>query len=271
MPHRHPRGARGLAGEATAALHPRARRRRHRGAGRSRCHAGRRRRPRRRPWLGWACGECEYCTSGWETLCRRQRNTGYTVDGGYAEYVLGSAAYVGKVPEGIDPLDAAPLTCAGVTTYKAVKVSGARSSDLVAVFGVGGLGHLALQYARIAGASVVAVDVVDEKLQLAKDLGAEYTVNAATEDPAEAIQALGGADAAIALAAAPKPFEQAYGSLRRGGRLVFVGLPADNRMSLPIFETVLQGHHGDRLDRRHPRRPGRDVRAPRGRTHPGDP
>ena len=193
------------------------------------------------PWLGWACGECEYCTSGWETLCLRQRNTGYTVDGGYAEYVLGSAAYVGRVPEGIDPLDAAPLTCAGVTTYKAVKVSGARSSDLVAVFGVGGLGHLALQYARIAGASVVAVDVVDEKLQLAKDLGAEYTVNAATEDPAEAIQALGGADAAIALAAAPKPFEQAYGSLRRGGRLVFVGLPADNRMSLPIFETVLQG------------------------------
>jgi propanol-preferring alcohol dehydrogenase len=193
------------------------------------------------PWLGWACGECEYCTSGWETLCLRQRNTGYSLDGGYAEYVLGSAAYVGKVPEGIDPLDAAPLTCAGVTTYKAVKVSGARSSDLVAVFGVGGLGHLALQYARIAGASVVAVDVVDEKLQLAKDLGAEYTVNAATEDPAEAIQALGGADAAIALAAAPKPFEQAYGSLRRGGRLVFVGLPADNRMSLPIFETVLQG------------------------------
>jgi propanol-preferring alcohol dehydrogenase len=179
--------------------------------------------------------------SGWETLCLRQRNTGYSVDGGYAEYVLGSAAYVGKVPEGIDPLDAAPLTCAGVTTYKAVKVSGARSSDLVAVFGVGGLGHLALQYARIAGASVVAVDVVDEKLQLAKDLGAEYTVNAATEDPAEVIQALGGADAAIALAAAPKPFEQAYGSLRRGGRLVFVGLPADNRMSLPIFETVLQG------------------------------
>jgi propanol-preferring alcohol dehydrogenase len=193
------------------------------------------------PWLGWACGECEYCASGWETLCLQQRNTGYTVDGGYAEYVLGSAGFVGKVPEGIDPLDAAPLTCAGVTTYKAVKVSGARSSDLVAVFGVGGLGHLALQYARIAGASVVAVDVVDEKLQLAKDLGAEFTVNAATEDPAEAIQALGGADVSIALAAAPKPFEQAYGSLRRGGRLVFVGLPADNRMALPIFETVVQG------------------------------
>lgn len=193
------------------------------------------------PWLGWACGECEHCTTGWETLCVHQRNTGYSVDGGYAEYVLGSGAYVAKVPAGIDPLDAAPLTCAGVTTYKAVKVAGTRSSDLVAIFGVGGLGHLALQYARIAGASVVAVDVVDEKLQMARDLGAEYTVNASLEDPAEFIQGLGGADAAIALAAAPKPFEQAFRSLRRGGRVVFVGLPAENRISLPIFETVLQG------------------------------
>src|SRR5690349_21393283 len=116
------------------------------------------------PWLGWACGECEHCTSGWETLCLRQRNTGYSVNGGYAEYVLGSAPFVGRVPAGIDPFDAAPLTCAGVTTYKAVKVAGTRPSDLVAIFGVGGLGHLALQYARIAGATVVAVDVVDDKL-----------------------------------------------------------------------------------------------------------
>jgi propanol-preferring alcohol dehydrogenase len=193
------------------------------------------------PWLGWACGACEYCASGWETLCKSQRNTGYSVDGGYADYVRASARFVGRVPDAIDPLDAAPLTCAGVTTYKAVKVSGARSSDLVAVFGIGGLGHMALQYARIAGASVVAVDLTDDKLQLAKELGAEYTVNAAHEDPVEAIQRLGGADAAIALAAAPKPFEQAFKSLRRGGRLVFVGLPAENVMALPIFETVLNG------------------------------
>jgi len=193
------------------------------------------------PWLGWACGTCEYCASGWETLCLRQRNTGYSVDGSYAEYVKASAAFVGRVPDAIDPLDAAPLTCAGVTTYKAVKMSGARPSDLVAVFGVGGLGHLALQYARIAGATVVAVDVTDAKLQLAKELGADYTVNAAHEDPVAAIQQLGGADAAIALAAAPKPFEQAFQSLRRRGRLVFVGLPAENVVALPIFETVLNG------------------------------
>jgi propanol-preferring alcohol dehydrogenase len=193
------------------------------------------------PWLGYACGTCDYCVSGWETLCHEQRNTGYSVDGGFAEYVKASARYVVKVPEGIDPAEAAPLTCAGVTTYKAVKVSGAKPSDLVAVFGIGGLGHLALQYARIAGARVVAVDVSDEKLELAQELGAELTVNAATTDPAAEIQRLGGADAAIALAAAPKPFEQAYRSLRRGGTLVFVGLPAENRVELPIFETVLNG------------------------------
>jgi propanol-preferring alcohol dehydrogenase len=193
------------------------------------------------PWLGWACGECRYCITGWETLCERQKNTGYSIDGGWGEYALAYGNFVGKVPDGVDPFDAAPLACAGVTTYKAVKVSGARSADLVAIFGVGGLGHLALQYARIAGAQVVAVDLVDEKLQMAKELGATYTINARNEDPVAAIKALGGADAAISLAVSPKAFEQAYGSLRRGGTLVFVGLPADNDIRLPIFETVLNG------------------------------
>jgi propanol-preferring alcohol dehydrogenase len=208
------------------------------GAGVSRVHEGDR---VAIPWLGWACGACEYCASGWETLCERQRNTGYSVNGGFAEYALASADFVGLVPAAIDPLDAAPLTCAGVTTYKAVKVSGARSSDLVAVFGIGGLGHLAVQYARIAGAAVVAVDVVDSKLALARELGAEYMVNAAQEDPAVAIKALGGADAAVVTAVSPKPFAQAYSSLRRGGKVVFVALPADNHVDIPIFETVLNG------------------------------
>ncbi|NUT56956.1 MAG: alcohol dehydrogenase AdhP [Thermoleophilia bacterium] len=193
------------------------------------------------PWLGYACGTCDHCVSGWETLCLQQRNTGYSVDGGFAEYLVASARFVVRVPEGVDPIDAAPLTCAGVTTYKAVKVSGARSSDLVAVFGVGGLGHLAVQYARIAGGRVVAVDLQDDKLELARELGAEFTVNAAREDAAAAIQRLGGADAAIALAVAPKAFSDAYASLKRGGTLVFVGLPADNKIELPIFETVLNG------------------------------
>jgi propanol-preferring alcohol dehydrogenase len=193
------------------------------------------------PWLGYACGACEYCTTGWETLCEKQQNTGYSLDGGYAEYATAAAKYVAKVPDGVDPLDAAPLTCAGVTTYKAVKVSGARPASLVAIFGIGGLGHLAVQYAKVFGASVVAVDIVDEKLELARELGADYTVNALEEHPVEAIKKLGGADAAISVAVAPKAFEQAYGSLRRGGRLVFVALPADNHVELPIFETVLNG------------------------------
>jgi propanol-preferring alcohol dehydrogenase len=193
------------------------------------------------PWLGWACGECEWCIKGWETLCPRQQNTGYSRDGGYADYVIADAKFVVPVPAGIDPLDAAPLTCAGVTTYKAVKVAAVGPSDVVAVFGVGGLGHLAVQYAAIAGGTVVAVDLHDEKLEMARRLGATYTVNAATDDPVARLQELGGADAAIMTAVSPVACEQAFNSLRRGGRLVLVGLPADNAMKLPIFQTVLQG------------------------------
>ena len=137
-------------------------------------------------------------------------------------------------------LDAAPLTCAGVTTYKAVKVSGARSSDLVAIYGIGGLGHLALQYAKIAGVTVAAVHVAD-KLDNAKVLGAEYVFNCKTVNPVDEIQKLGGADVAIVLTANPSAFEQAFASLRENGTLVMVALPKDNVMRLPIFETVLRG------------------------------
>src|SRR6266516_1698069 len=163
------------------------------------------------------------------------------MNGAYAEYVLAYGHYVAKVPPNINPIEAAPLACAGVTTYKAVKVSGARSSDLVAVFGIGGLGHLAMQYARIAGASVVAIDIEDDKLRLAKELGAAHTVNARTGDPVADIQALGGADAAICLAVSPQAMRQAFDSLTRGGRLVLVALPRDNDLQLPIFQTVLKG------------------------------
>jgi len=193
------------------------------------------------PWLGYACGDCGYCNSGRETLCEHQLNTGYSINGGFAEYAVGYARHVVRVPEGIDPADAAPLTCAGVTTYKAVKESGARSSDLVAVFGAGGLGHLAVQYALVTGAEVVAVDLNDERLQTARRLGAAHVINPREQDPVAAIQALGGANAAISTAVSPIAFEQALGSLARGGTLVCVGLPAENAMQLPIFETVLGG------------------------------
>jgi propanol-preferring alcohol dehydrogenase len=193
------------------------------------------------PWLGYACGSCRYCVSGWETLCEAQQNTGYSIDGGYAEFAVADARFAISVPEGVDPMDAAPLTCAGVTTYTAVKVSGARSGDLVSVVGIGGLGHLAVQYAVIAGATVVGVDVHPDKLDLAKQLGATYTVDAAKEDAAAAIQRLGGADVAIALAVQPESITSAFASLRRGGRLVLVSLPKDGQLSVPIFDTVLKG------------------------------
>jgi len=193
------------------------------------------------PWLGYACGECRYCNDGRETLCEKQLNSGYAIDGAYAEYALAYARHAVRVPEAVESLVAAPLTCAGVTTYKAVKVSGARPSMLAVVFGVGGLGHLAVQYAEIAGCTVVAVDIHDDKLEFAKQLGATYTVNAATQDPVEEIKKLGGADVAIATAVSPAAFEQAFASMARGGTLVFVGLPAENIVKLPIFETVLQG------------------------------
>jgi propanol-preferring alcohol dehydrogenase len=193
------------------------------------------------PWLGYACGICDYCVSGRETLCESQRNTGYSMDGGHAEYALGYARHIVKVPDGVSPVEAAPLTCAGVTTYKAIKVSGLRPTERAAIFGIGGLGHLAQQYAQIFGADTIAVDVTEEKLALARDLGAAHTVNAATTDPVAAIQALGGADVAVVLAASPTVLEQAHASLRRGGRLVLVSLPKDNVMRLPIFQTVLGG------------------------------
>ncbi|MBC9733410.1 alcohol dehydrogenase AdhP [Nocardioides marmotae] len=195
------------------------------------------------PWLGHACGHCDYCIDGWETLCEEQQNTGYSIDGTFAEWALADATYAVRVPEGISPVEAAPLTCAGVTTYKAVKVAHIRPAERVAVFGIGGLGHLAVQYARLVGGTVIAVDVNDEKLELARDLGADHTVNAATGDPVAAIEELGGADVAIVLAVIPTVFEQAFASLRRGGRLVCVGLPPekDGPMALPIFPTVLKG------------------------------
>ncbi|WP_435123401.1 alcohol dehydrogenase AdhP [Micromonospora tulbaghiae] len=193
------------------------------------------------PWLGWACGTCAYCVTGWETLCESQRNTGYSIDGAHAEYAVAAARYAVRVPEDVDPFEAAPLTCAGVTTYKAVKVAGVRPGERVAIFGIGGLGHLAQQYAQIFGAETVAVDVTAEKLELATSLGAAHTVDAATTDPVERITALGGVDVAIVLAASPRVIEQAHRSLRRGGRLVLVSLPADNAITLPVFETVLKG------------------------------
>lgn len=200
-------------------------------------------------WLGSACGHCRYCVSGWETLCMSQQNNGYSVNGGFAAYAVADGDYVGVVPDSVSSQDAAPLTCAGVTTYKAVKVCNVQNTELVSIWGIGGLGHLALQYARITGGVALGVDVVDEKLDLAQELGADYVVNAAKDDPVKAIQKLGGADVAVVVTPNPKVFNQAMLSLRRGGRIVLVALPASPpagspgcaTLDVPIFETVLGG------------------------------
>jgi len=193
-------------------------------------------------WLGYACGRCRYCIGGWETLCESQHNSGYSVNGALAEYTVVPAAFATPVPDSVSSRDAAPLTCAGVTTYKAIKVAKVAPAETVAIFGVGGLGHLAVQYARIAGGFVIGVDVEDEKLAMAAELGTDFTVNARVTDPVAAIQERGGADVAVALAANPQSFDQAFRSLRRGGRLVMVALPADNAtIDVPIFDAVLGG------------------------------
>lgn len=153
------------------------------------------------PWLYSACGECEYCLTGQETLCPHQLNGGYSVDGGYAEYCKAPADYVAKIPDNLDPVEVAPILCAGVTTYKALKVSGARPGEWVAIYGIGGLGHIALQYAKAMGLNVVAVDISDEKSKLAKDLGADIAINGLKEDPVKAIHdQVGGVHAAISVA-----------------------------------------------------------------------
>jgi propanol-preferring alcohol dehydrogenase len=194
------------------------------------------------PWLATSCGRCSYCLTGRENLCESQQNSGYSVDGAYAEYAVAFANGVVEVPDGVSSFEAAPLACAGVTTYKAIKVAGVTPSERVAIFGVGGLGHLAVQYARLVGGLVTAVDVTKPKLDLAAELGADHLVNAAETDSVAEIQKVGGADVAVVLAVSPKVFEQAFRSLRRGGRLVMVALPGDNAtIDVPIFETVLCG------------------------------
>jgi alcohol dehydrogenase, propanol-preferring len=193
------------------------------------------------PWLGHACGHCRYCVSGWETYCTSPQYMGYTMDGSYADFAVAYASHVVKVPDGVTSFDAAPITCAGVTTYKALKVARPQPTERSMIVGVGGLGHMALQYSNVFGMTTVAVDVEDEKLQLAKELGADYAIDARSDDVPEQLAALGGIDVAVVTVPSPAAMRAAHAALNPNGRLVLVGLPADNRLELPVFETVLKG------------------------------
>jgi alcohol dehydrogenase, propanol-preferring len=194
---------------------------------------------------------------------------GYTIDGGYAEYTIGYASHVVRVPDAVSSVDAAPITCAGVTTFAALKSAAPQPAETVMVVGIGGLGHLGLQYGSVFGARTIAVDVEDAKLDLARELGADEVVDA-RDDQLGQVESLGGADVALVTVPSPKAMQAAHACLNPTGRLVLVGLPADNTLSLPVFETVLRGIKvmgslvGTRNDLA-------DVlRAPRRRAHEGD-
>ncbi|WP_109993859.1 alcohol dehydrogenase AdhP [Salinisphaera sp. LB1] len=193
------------------------------------------------PWLYSACGHCEHCLGGWETLCESQENAGYSVDGGYADYVLADADFVGHLPAQSDFLEIAPILCAGVTVYKGLKMSEVKPGQWVSISGIGGLGHLAVQYARAMGMHVVAIDVADDKLRLAERLGAELTINAREQDPGKAVkQAIGGAHGALVTAVSEIAFSQALEVVRRGGTIALNGLPP-GKFDLSIFNMVLNG------------------------------
>lgn len=192
-------------------------------------------------WLWSACGECEYCRTGWETLCEKQRNGGYSVDGSFGDHMLVDTKFAARIPEGADPVEVAPILCAGVTVYKGLKCTEARPGQWVVISGIGGLGHVAVQYAVAMGLRVAAVDVSESKLKLAESLGAEVMVNAAETDPVRAIQEqTGGAHGVLVTAVHPSAFGQAIGMARRGGTIVFNGLPPGD-FPAPIFEIVLKG------------------------------
>jgi propanol-preferring alcohol dehydrogenase len=178
-------------------------------------------------WIHWTCGECELCKEGLENLCLAQKITGATVDGGFAEFIRASASHALRVPDSLTSEEAAPLFCAGVTTYRAIKNAQIRRGQRVAVFGVGGLGHLAVQIARSLGAEVWAADISDEKLELARSLGAERVFNVKAPGAVKEFRALGGAHAAIVTSAAKAAYDMAFNSLRPSGTLVVVGLPAE--------------------------------------------
>jgi propanol-preferring alcohol dehydrogenase len=192
-------------------------------------------------WLHDACLRCEYCETGWETLCEHQHNTGYSVNGGFAEYVIASAAFAARLPATVDFAAVAPILCAGVTTYKGLKETDTRPGEWVVVSGVGGLGHVAVQYAKAMGLKVIGVDIAEDKLKLALEAGAEHAVNAHDKDAVERVVGItgGGAHGVLVTAVSTPAFAQALRMVRRKGTVSLVGLPP-GEFPTPIFDVVLK-------------------------------
>jgi propanol-preferring alcohol dehydrogenase len=191
------------------------------------------------PWLYSACGHCEYCLSAWETVCADAQFGGYTKNGGFAEFILADPNYVAHIPAGLTPEEAAPLICAGITTYKGIKETQAKPGEWIAISGVGGLGHLGIQYAKAMGLHVCAIDIDDGKLAHAKRLGAELLINAKNGDPAVALKKETGGGAHGVLITAPSlvAFKQGVAMTRKRGTCVLVGLPP-GEFPVPLFDVV---------------------------------
>jgi len=191
------------------------------------------------PWLYSACGHCEYCLSASETVCADAQFGGYTKNGGFAEYVLADPNYVAHIPAGLSAQEAAPIICAGITTYKGIKETQAKPGEWIAISGAGGLGHLAIQYAKAMGLQVCAVDIDDGKLAHATKLGADFVVNATTGDPAAAVKkgTNGGAHGVLITAPSLSAFKQGVGMTRKRGTCVLVGLPP-GEFPVPLFDVV---------------------------------
>lgn len=187
------------------------------------------------PWVQWTCGQCEFCREGNENLCVKQRITGVMVDGGYAEFAKAPATHVVKIPDSLASEQAAPLLCAGITVHRALKQAKIRGGQRLAVFGVGGLGHIAVQIGRAAGAEVTAIDISEEKLALAKSLGAARTLNAATSNVVKEVRGSGGVHVALVTSAAKSAYDTAFYCVRPTGTLLVVGLPAQDISFPPIL------------------------------------
>lgn len=191
------------------------------------------------PWLYSACGHCEHCLSAWETVCGEAEFGGYTKNGGFAEYIVADPNYVAHIPASLSAQQAAPIICAGITTYKGIKETDAKPGEWVGISGVGGLGHLAIQYAKAMGLQVCAIDIDDGKLAHAKRLGADAVVNANNGDPIVAVKEVtsGGAHGVLITAPSLPAFNQGIGMTRKRGACVLVGLPP-GEFPTPLFDVV---------------------------------
>lgn len=190
-------------------------------------------------FLGGNCGYCEYCRDGDLVNCANQAYTGVQHDGGYAEVMIAKSTGLIAVPDDLSSVNAAPLLCAGLTTFSALRNSSARAGDLVAIFGVGGLGHLGVQYARRMGFEVVAIDRGNDRAELSKKLGAHHYIDASSTDVAKALEKLGGAKVVLATASGGKAVAAALGGLRRGGAVICLGA-TDEPIELSAFDLLFK-------------------------------